>query len=382
MAMNEGIDDAIEAGPTAAEILIRAEIAARGSIPFARFMEQALYAPGAGYYQAPGRAIGRSGDFYTSVSVGPVFGFLLAQRLVHWLETPGAGWACADHGIDVVEAAAHDGRLAGDILTALRDFAPDVLERVRYRILEPFEARRRVQEAALQPWGERVTWAPGWSGLARPVRGVVVANELLDAFPVHRFHWDRGAARWWESGVEVDADGRLAWCRLPVGTSGVPGPNWPGPLLEVLPEGFVAESSPGAVGWWREAASALETGWLVTADYGFGEGDTIRPERTGGTLRAYHRHRLVDDLLARPGEQDLTAHVEFPAILEAGERAGLETEAFREQGRWLGETAVAVLARGGASAEWLTARAGQLRTLTHPVHLGRAMRVLVQRRNG
>ncbi len=352
--------------------ILRGEIRARGPVTFARFMELALYAPGVGYYEREGGQIGRSGDYYTSVSVGPVLGFLLAA----WV----AG-ACRDlETIDCVEAAAHDGRLAADVLSALKQFYPRVAERVRYRILEPSAARRAVQARTLEAagLGVAVNWVPGWEEAREPVEGVVFSNELLDAMPVHRLAWDARSRRWFEWGVTVEAD-KLVQCRMEPTVSSVRAEM--APLEAVLPDGFVVERCPAAEAWWIAAARALRRGWLASLDYGFGDEDVVRPERVDGTARAYFRHRRVDDLLAQPGAQDLTAHVDFPRLVRAGESEGLTTTDFLPQGRWLGRVATEVLSAGGEAAGWLAGRVRGLQTLTHPTHLGHAMRVLVQARH-
>ncbi len=350
---------------------IRREIVERGPISFERFMELALYAPGVGYYERTLGQTGRGGDFYTSVSVGPVFGFLLAA----WIAQVGGGW----ERFDVVEAGAHDGRLAEDVLGALDRFWPAVAGRVGYRILEPSEARAGVQRARLSRWAERVQWHRGWDepGLGGGVSGVIFSNELLDAMPVRRWVWDAVEQRWWEAGVTIEG-GRLAWCRMDRDGSGLLADLEP--LELVLPGGYVVETHEAAEGWWRAAAGAIARGWLLAFDYGYDEDGRILPERTEGTARAYWRHRRCDDLLARPGEQDLTAHVDFPRLIAAGEAAGLRTGAFVQQGRWLGRVATGVLEAGGEAAGWLGERVRGLQTLLHPEHLGQAFRVLAQSR--
>jgi SAM-dependent MidA family methyltransferase len=355
--------------------VIRAEIAARGgAISFARFMELALYAPGVGYYAQADRAIGRGGDFYTSVSVGPVFGFLLAWRF--------AGWCGELRRLELVEAAAHDGQLAHDVLSALREFHPAAFGRVRYRIVEPLPVRREVQARRLCGWGDLVSWVGEIGESGTPVEGVIFANELLDAFPVRRFGWDAGARTWFEWGVTATESGSLAWCRLPAG-EGL-GIAVPAALAAVLPDGCVVESSPAAETWWRAAARVLApgAGWLVAFDYGFDREFPIRPEQPGGSLRAYWRHRREADLLGRPGAQDLTANVDFARIARGGEEEGLATWVLQPQGRWLGAIAAEVFAAGGAAAEWLQRQVRGLQTLVHPGHLGQAFTALVQRRGG
>jgi SAM-dependent MidA family methyltransferase len=153
--------------------------------------------------------------------------------------------------------------------------------------------------------------------------------------------------------------------------------NWPAELLRVLPDGYVQETCPAAEQWWRAAAAVLERGKLLTLDYGFTTEEMITPGRTRGTLRAYHRHQVSNDLLANPGEQDLTAHVNFSVLQAAGESAGLTTEGYLTQPQFLtGILAEAV--NTAAFRDWNASRTRQFQTLTHPEHLGRAFKVLIQ----
>lgn len=344
-------------------------------MPFAEFMRRALYEPGLGYYErAPGR-VGRAGDFYTSVGVGPVFGELLAFQFHAWLGEAGA--PPADGPWTWVEAGAHDGRLAEDLLTWIDRFQPDWAPRIEYRIVEPSPAREAWQRARLARWGTRVRWTREWE----PVRGVVFANELLDAFPVERLGWEASARRWFRWGVAWEG-GRFGWCRLPAGPAEQAGlPELPPALLDHLPDGYVWEFSPAAEDWWRRAAAGLRQGWLVTLDYGRSGAELLAPERTRGSLRGYRQHRLVDDLLEEPGTADLTAHVNFTRIAAAGESAGLTTVECVEQRQFLTRILARTLERPEGFPGWTPARVRQFQTLTHPEHLGHSFRVLVQRRD-
>jgi SAM-dependent MidA family methyltransferase len=151
-------------------------------------------------------------------------------------------------------------------------------------------------------------------------------------------------------------------------------------LLAVLPDGFTTEICPAAAHWWRQAASVLQRGRLLTFDYGCSSDEFFLPQRANGTLRAYHRHKRSGDLLENIGDQDLTAHVNFSSLIEAGELAGLQTEQFCSQAEFLTRVIGPVPGDRPAFGEWTPARARQFQTLTHPEHLGRSFKVLVQRR--
>jgi SAM-dependent MidA family methyltransferase len=151
-------------------------------------------------------------------------------------------------------------------------------------------------------------------------------------------------------------------------------------LLEVLPDGFTTEVCPAAETWWREAAELLKRGRLLTFDYGLNADEFFAPHRVNGTLRAYHRHHLNADLLANPGEQDLTAHVNFTALQQAGEVAGLKTESLQTQAQFLIGIGRRAWSAENAFGPWSRKLGREFQTLTHPQHLGRAFRVLAQSR--
>ena len=351
--------------------ILRHEIETRGPIPFPRFLELALYHPDLGYYERAGAPIGRRGDYFTSVSVGSVFGELLGFHFARRLATLGDG------PLQIVEAGAHEGELAADILAFLRHHEAALADRLEYWLLEPSDRRRARQRDQLARFAPQVRLAGDWREVPR-VRGLIFSNELLDALPVHRLCWVAAERAWRASGVGWGED-RFVWTTLP-GHVGPLDPSLSPELQAVLPDGYVLEVGSAAVAWWRQAAAALETGWLVTFDYGDGPGERFRPERFGGTLRAYRQHQASGDVLASPGEQDVTAHVDFGAIQAVGEAAGLQTE-----GLWRQETYVAgILAeieqRRAAFPSWTPARLRQCQTLIHPAHLGTSFKVLVQSR--
>jgi SAM-dependent MidA family methyltransferase len=363
---------------------ITQEISAHGPISFARFMELALYCPVYGYYEREQDTPGRAGDYFTSVSVGSLFGELLALQFSEWLEEvlklqargPRSG---AQGREQIVEAGAHDGRLAGDVLGFLRQERPGLFERMEYWIVEPSERRRAWQERRLGEFGHKVRWVRQLSELTTGVRGVVFSNELFDAMPAHRFGWDARQGRWFEWGVSLQSE-RFVWARMSNSPMAPPlSGHWEA-LLGALPDGFTLDIAPAAEAWWRAAASRLDEGRLVTIDYGLTEEEFFAPERRDGTLRAYWRHRQGADVLARPGQQDITAHPNFSAIRAAGEEAGLDTETFTTQEEFLMRIAARLWEERAGLGQWTPGRARQFRTLTHPQLLGRPLRVLVQRR--
>lgn len=382
-------------------------------------MDLALYCPVYGYYEKEKDRIGRQGDFYTSVSVGSLFGELLAWQFAQWLESgvgpreassgcTTTGQVSISGGGEILEAGAHHGQLAKDILGWLRRHRPSLYERLNYSIIEPSARRQEWQKPALAEHHERVRWVTslGELGPTDGVKRIIFSNELLDAFPVHRLGWDAKTRVWFEWGVVVE-HGEFVWKKMPpaqraaegeLGKSGselgtveseglpvesrgsLPGILGPSKeLWDFLPDGYTIDVCPQAGEWWRNAASALSSGKLVAIDYGSTADELFIPERRNGTLRALRGHRVASDVLADPGEQDLTAHVNFSTLRAAGEAAELKTESFITQEQFLGGIAARMGREQPDIAQWTPGQIQQFRTLVHPEYLGR-FRVLVQER--
>ena len=272
---------------------------------------------------------------------------------------------------------------------------------MEYCLVEPSDRRQAVQRKKLAEFGSRVAWVRTLGELCSPrkqsaqgqfgVRGVIFSNELLDAMPVHRLGWDKAKGGWFEWGVTF-RQARFEWVRL-AGRSavdqrvseldprGVAAQPWPEGLLRALPDGFTIEVCPAASRWWAQAAAVLERGKLLALDYGLEDREWFSPTRASGTLRAYHRHRSSADVLSRPGDQDLTAHVNFSALIRAGESAGLKTDALVTQEEFLTGIAAPLFEGKTPLNYWTVERTRQFQTLTHPSHLGRSFRVLVQSRD-
>lgn len=300
--------------------ILAARIAEAGPISFAEFMEAALYHPEHGYYASGRAAIGRGGDYFTNVSVGPLFGRLLMRQFAEmWerLRRPAV--------FTIVEQGAHAGDFAHDVLEGALNLEPAFFEAVRYVIIEALPAQATLQRARLAGFAEKLAWVASPAGLT-PFEGVHFSNELIDAFPIHLVRLEQ--AGWRERRVDFQ-NGRFAWTDAPLSD-----PDLHASLATLpgnLPDGYTTEINLLAAPWISEVAARLQRGWVLAIDYGFPRDEYYRPERTGGTLSAYANHQRVDDPLSSPGEIDLTAHVDFTALAEAARAAGLHTAGFTDQ---------------------------------------------------
>ncbi len=342
---------------------LRDRIVAHGPLTFAAFMEAALYDPQHGYY-ASGRAeTGARGDFFTSVSVGPLFGRLLARQFQEMWSRLGE-----PARFTIVEQGAHDGALAADVLLGLQELAPTCFPAVEYMIVEPTPIWRERQTARLAPW-PNVRWTHSLEEMGE-IEGVFFSNELIDAFPAHRV---RKSAEGWRE-LHVGWNESFVWIEGPLSSAEVRAAIEH--LPEPLPDGYETEVRPHAGTWIGEVARALARGWVLVIDYGYERAEYYLPERSGGTLSAYAAHRRIDNPLALPGECDLTAHVDFTALAEAGTAAGLRVRGFTDQQRFISGLGLLHF----PDAHEITAeRAKELRefkTLMHPQFLGAAFRVL------
>ena len=336
-------------------IQLQSRIKQNGPIPFRDFMEAALYDPAHGYYASGRAAIGGRGDFFTNVSVGALFGRLLARQFAEMWVRLGAPerWT-------IVEQGAHCGEFARDALEGLREFAPACFAVTRYFIVEPMDALRATQVRALDDLP--VEWVSD-VGKLNPFCGVHFSNELLDAFPVNLVA--RCENCWVERYVEFQADafiftdGPLSDPRLAAHLAAFD-----------APDGFVTEVNLAALDWIGALSARIERGYLLAIDYGYPREQLL--ERHAGTLSAYADHQREPDPLARPGEIDLTAHVEFTSLIEHAERAGFRLHGFTDQQRFI----------VGASRLHFTteppppAELRAFKTLMHPSLLGAAFKAL------
>ena len=303
---------------------LRAGIAAAGGwLGFDRYMELALYAPGLGYYSAGARKLGAAGDFVTAPEVAPVFSQCVADQCAEVLRGLGGG--------DVLELGAGSGAMAAAMLA---EFEALGTMPSRYRILDVSadlrERQRETIAAAVPHLVDRVEWL---ERLPEAFDGVVVANEVLDALPVERFAW-RGDAVF-ELGVVTDGTGFRAVERpaTPALAATVRhlretcGADWP--------DGYVSESCGRLAPWLGSLAASLGRGVMLFVDYGLPRREYYSAERRAGTLACHFRHRYHDDPYARPGLEDITAWVDFTAVAEAADAAGLEVAGYTTQAHFL-----------------------------------------------
>jgi SAM-dependent MidA family methyltransferase len=322
---------------------LKDEIAANeGWIPFARYMELVLYEPGLGYYAGGAQKFGREGDFVTAPELGSLFGRTLARQLEAL-------------GDPILEFGAGSGALAD---TLLSQHAFD------YRIVEISPQLQARQQARL---GTRAQWL---GRLPERIRGVVIANEVVDAMPVHAVAWRPDGIM--ERGVAL-ANNLLAWDERPA----------TGELLEQarkieVPAPYESEIGLVAQAWMRELAARLEEGVILIFDYGFPRREYYHPQRATGTLMCHHRHRAHADVFAHPGEEDITTHVDFTALAGAAADAGLEVLGYATQAQFLVNCGITnVLGEANVeNALHYAPLAAEAQKLLSPAEMGELFKVL------
>jgi SAM-dependent MidA family methyltransferase len=287
---------------------IASQIASQGGwIPFSRYMEMALYEPGMGYYSAGAHKLGPGGDFTTAPELSPLFGAAICSTLLPVLE----GLKAQNLPTQILEFGAGTGKLASSILTRLHDlnFTLD-----RYDIVEisPDLAQRqqeRISNTILQLDSQTHCHWP--SELPKDFKGVILANEVIDAIPCDVIIYQNGFWYWY--GVAFE-NGKLLWkTGLPVEQNLLPATLLSGNFSE----GYVTELHAPANAWMRQVAKHLHSGLFLTLDYGFPEGEYYHPQRLEGTLMAHHRHHAIQDPFHLPGLCDLTTHVDWSQIARA-----------------------------------------------------------------
>jgi len=318
-------DDAAQAHSNRLLELISEQITqSGGKLPFDRFMELALYAPGLGYYSAGTHKFGEAGDFVTAPEISPLFARCLARQCQQVFGELGGG--------DLLEVGGGSGVLAADLLIELQQLQalPD-----HYWILELSPDLRQRQRDTLQRRAPQLLQRVGWlDQLPEPgLRGVVIANELLDALPVQRFRITSDGVE--EQFVTMQED-QLASCwERPVSAGLEAAVAALRQRQPAIGEGYQSEINLRAGPWLEALAGRLVAGVMLLIDYGHEHAAYYHPERSQGTLMCHYRHRVHADPLCYPGLQDITAHVDFSALAEAAQRAGLTVAGYTTQALFL-----------------------------------------------
>ncbi len=302
-----------------------------GSISFRRFMELALYDPTHGYYASGKAVLGKNGDFFTSVSVGAIYGRILASVCREVWEILGQ-----PEEFIIVEQGANDGAMAHDILGFIGAFEDSFARSISYLIVEPFEVNASRQRKKLCDH-RNVSWLSSVADLP-PFIGIHLSNELLDAFPVHSLRWD---GENWEEECVGQVDNELTWIVHPIACEALA--SLAKELPSDLPAGFRVEVNPGLNPWLNVMFEKLRLGLVLTVDYGQAGVDRYAPHRADGTLLAYKGHRRFTDLFKAPGDHDITAQVDFTALARSAREIGFEILGYNDQHHFL----------VGAAESWL-----------------------------
>ena len=336
-----------------------------GAISFAEFMQQALYAPAYGYYSGGLEKFGTGGDFTTAPEISPLFSQCVADQCAEVMVELGHA--------DILEVGAGSGMMAASILLTLerRQQLPD-----RYYILElSAELRQRQAETITlhcPQCFDRVQWLD-----ALPVsgfRGVVLGNELIDAMPVQRFVIEQGEVA---EQVVIAQEGELALSTRPADaalTARVR--NIEAELGETFPEGYESEINTAADAWIASVAAFLETGLVLLFDYGYTRREFYHPQRSTGTLMCHYQHRAHPDAMILIGLQDITAHVDFTALAEAAQNAGLSVAGYTTQAHFLLAMGIEQHVAGSADGNEQIKMTQQIKRLVLPSEMGELFKVI------
>src|SRR5436190_1713933 len=363
----------MSSGDAALVTFIRETIRGRGPQSFAWFMQQALYHPEHGYYSSGRCAIGRRGDYFTNVSVGPIFGELLAAQFAEIWERLGK-----IGNFVLVEQGAHHGELARDVLQSTRKRWPDFFAALRYRIIEPFPVLQMRQLQALAGFENKIQWRDSIDAL-EPFTGVHFSNELLDAAPVHLIvsvKTKTGSTDWLEKFVTLNGDD-FAFLHQPIDNRKLRDHLQ---KLPARPASYQTEVNLVAHDWIGNVVRKLARGYVIIVDYGYPRDEFYAPHRSAGTLQVRAQHRLLASPFEQIGHADITAHVEWTSIAERAEASGLQVEGSTDQHHFI----TGILSELGRDSLWQDVDSKtkrRLQTLLHPEMLGRSLQVLALAKN-
>ena len=331
-----------------------------GWIPFSKYMDLAMFAPGLGYYSAGAAKIGAAGDFTTAPEMSALFGATLAKQVAQVLNSTGG---------NVLEFGAGSGKLARDLLRGLQKLG---YEPQQYLILEPSSDLRERQQLLLEKelpqWNSRIKWI---EEMPKDFVGVMIANEVLDAMPIDLIAWRADGI--YERGVAVSTD-EFIWQDRKLES---------GPLLDQaraiqVVSGYVSEIHRAGAAFVRSLGDSLKHGIALLIDYGFLDHEYYHADRNAGTLMCHYRHRAHTDPFFLPGAQDVTAHVDFSAMMDAAGSSGLEVEGFSTQAKFLIACGITdqLTEIDPANATQYLPLANQVQRLLSPAEMGELFKVL------
>jgi SAM-dependent MidA family methyltransferase len=356
---------------------LRERIRREGPISFYEWMKAALYDEREGYYCTGRVRQGRSGDYRTAPETSPLFAATFANYFAKLFDKLGS----PEH-FTIVEVGAGSGEFAQGVLTSLRAEHPQAFPSTSYVIEEISEASRAQASARLSEFANQVSVrSPGVSAdnASDTITGVVFSNELFDAFPVNRVVMRGGSLRQLFVGLN---DSQFAWVENEPEQSVA---DYCDRIDLTLAEGQVFEINLDAEGFVARVANLLERGYLITVDYGAARRDLLTdPGRYEGTLRAFRRHQFGDNVLAKPGQQDLTTTIDWTQIIESGKRVDLKTAGFEQLDKFLIEQGLTELLAAVAADATDSAEAVRLltsaRQLILPTGMAASFQVLVQQK--
>lgn len=339
---------------TKATSALRKIIEEHGPLRFDEYMNLALYEPVWGYYAQEPNQVGKDGDFYTSVSCGPLFGMILAERIAAWWRESNiqGRWR-------IIEPGPNNGVLAIDVMTALIENHPDAVLDVEYITVDPLPVPRAYQSQLLQKFSGKIRCLESTEVL-EPLPGFVIANEIIDALPCRLIEIKN--ATWHEVYVNCDNDSCTEILR-PCDRSSLP------PALadaSAFAEGYRTEFRESVLSFFRSLVQPLSSGRLLFFDYGFAAPELYHPDRTKGTLRVYQNHQATEQALATPGQADITAHVNFTELATTASEFQCAVIAYEPQEFYLTRHSATKLEKWCKNAK---ARRNFV-SLTHPAHLG------------
>jgi len=340
---------------------------AGGKIPFAEFMHHALYTPNLGYYSANNAILGKQGDFTTAPESSPLFGQAIAnhcQQVLSQVNNP-----------TVLEFGAGSGKLCIDVLTQLekRDALPE-----KYLILEVSaflkERQRLAIEQSIPHLIDKIQWLDSWP--EKPFNGVMLANEVLDAMPVHRFKWQKQEV--FESYIQSPEAGSFTENFEP---SDNPHLIQHVKALNLPQDHYQSEANLFIDDWIKQCYECIATGSALLIDYGFVQSEYYHPDRANGTLMCHHQHKAHPNPLINIGEQDITAHVNFSHVAEMAHQCGWQVASFTTQASFLlANGLLSLLEAISDEKEYLTA-SQQVKLLTHPAEMGELFKVMALSKN-